>query len=202
MMFQPSGKASWERAMWYIANYTVTVIETLIKQQQASATESPTATPIALSTTAPEPPILSLDSTTQRKNRRVAPANSTTTEKPESARTGVIPDVPVEMSFKSDASLIGVNCPTNPPSPHFSPEGSLILTVEEVAKHKNRQSCWIIIHDKVYDVTKFLAAHPGGSSVIVFASGRDATNSFESLHPTMGKARNLISQYCIGNLVQ
>lgn len=29
-------------------------------------------------------------------------------------------------------------------------------TLEEVAKHCMRTSCWIVIHDRVYDVTNFL----------------------------------------------
>ena len=31
-----------------------------------------------------------------------------------------------------------------------------ILTGPEVAKHNSRESCWIIVHGKVYDVTDFL----------------------------------------------
>lgn len=30
------------------------------------------------------------------------------------------------------------------------------LTGEEVAKHNNRESCWVIIHGRAYDVTEFL----------------------------------------------
>jgi len=33
---------------------------------------------------------------------------------------------------------------------------SIQFTREEVAKHNTDESCWIIIHDKVYDVTDFL----------------------------------------------
>ncbi len=30
------------------------------------------------------------------------------------------------------------------------------ITREELKKHKDGKSCWVAIHDKVYDVTKFL----------------------------------------------
>lgn len=31
------------------------------------------------------------------------------------------------------------------------------LTGEEIAKHNSRESCWVIVHGKAYDVTEFLA---------------------------------------------
>jgi L-lactate dehydrogenase (cytochrome) len=30
------------------------------------------------------------------------------------------------------------------------------LTGEEVAKHNSKDSCWVIVHGKAYDVTEFL----------------------------------------------
>jgi len=41
------------------------------------------------------------------------------------------------------------------------------FTVDEVAHHNRADDCWIIVHGKVYDVTKFLADHPGGTSSLV-----------------------------------
>ena len=46
---------------------------------------------------------------------------------------------------------------------------------QEVAKHNTDADCWIIIHNKVYDVTKFLHDHPGGPESILEFKGRDAT---------------------------
>ena len=35
------------------------------------------------------------------------------------------------------------------------------LTGDEVAKHNSRESCWVIVHGKAYDVTEFLPGKPG-----------------------------------------
>jgi len=42
-----------------------------------------------------------------------------------------------------------------------------VYTREEVKTHDKENDCWIIIEDKVYDVTKFLPLHPAGKNVIL-----------------------------------
>ncbi|ORX46285.1 acyl-CoA dehydrogenase NM domain-like protein [Hesseltinella vesiculosa] len=56
------------------------------------------------------------------------------------------------------------------------------FTVDEVAKHTSENDCWVIIHDKVYDITKFLADHPGGKKILLKNAGIDATEKFDSFH--------------------
>jgi cytochrome b involved in lipid metabolism len=50
-----------------------------------------------------------------------------------------------------------------------------------VSGHKDRNSTWVAIHNKVYDVTKFLVEHPGGEEVLLDAAGAYATDSFEDV---------------------
>ncbi|KDR85127.1 hypothetical protein GALMADRAFT_233766 [Galerina marginata CBS 339.88] len=56
-------------------------------------------------------------------------------------------------------------------------------TLEQVAQHKSLKSCWVIIHNKVYNVTEFLPEHPGGTDIILKYGGRDATSVYEPIHP-------------------
>merc|ERR1719345_702737 len=57
------------------------------------------------------------------------------------------------------------------------------ITMEEVAKHNNKQSCWVVLDGKVLDVTSFLSEHPGGELAILTFAGKDATEEFNMIHP-------------------
>ena len=69
-------------------------------------------------------------------------------------------------------------------------------TMEEVAKHNKKTDAWIVIHNKVYDITKWIPIHPGGL-IIMKGVGKDATSLFENVgHDNY--ARKKLSHYKIG----
>ncbi|OBT75626.1 hypothetical protein VF21_05159 [Pseudogymnoascus sp. 05NY08] len=59
----------------------------------------------------------------------------------------------------------------------------MALTGNEVAKHNSNESCWVIVHGKAYDVTEFMSEHPGGMTIILKWAGKDATDTYEPIHP-------------------
>lgn len=52
----------------------------------------------------------------------------------------------------------------------------MMLDGARISKHSTRQSCWIVLDSKVYDVTSFLQQHPGGESVILKQAGAVRTS--------------------------
>jgi cytochrome b involved in lipid metabolism len=36
-----------------------------------------------------------------------------------------------------------------------------MISADEVAKHNSKESCHVIVHGQIYDVTEFLPDHPG-----------------------------------------
>ncbi|XP_028812611.1 cytochrome b5 type B [Denticeps clupeoides] len=78
-------------------------------------------------------------------------------------------------------------------------DGEKFYTRDEIQSHNLSKDTWLIIHDKVYDVTAFLEEHPGGEEVLLEQAGGDATESFEDVgHST--DAREMLAQYYIGEL--
>lgn len=73
------------------------------------------------------------------------------------------------------------------------------LTRADVAKHNTEESLWCIIDHRVYDLTDFVDAHPGGSVVLAQVAGQDATTEFYNLH-----RQEVLEKYredlCIGTI--
>ncbi|KAE8145303.1 FMN-dependent dehydrogenase-domain-containing protein [Aspergillus avenaceus] len=65
-----------------------------------------------------------------------------------------------------------------------------MINLLEVAKHSSADSCWVVLHGRVYDVTDFLNDHPGGSAAIMALAGKDATEVYDPIHPP-----GLLEQY-------
>ncbi|CAH8872149.1 unnamed protein product [Trichobilharzia szidati] len=80
----------------------------------------------------------------------------------------------------------------------MSPEVK-VFTLEEVKKHNRADDLWIIIHDKVYDLTKFASEHPGGEVVLEEQAGSYGTEPFEDVGHS-SDAREIMEQYYIGDI--
>ncbi|RLO13363.1 hypothetical protein DYB28_012462 [Aphanomyces astaci] len=74
------------------------------------------------------------------------------------------------------------------------------FTWQEVAKHNHAGSAWMIVRNKVYDVTSWVDKHPGGAEMVTLHSGREATDTFDSYHPFSDRAEKVLAKYEIGTL--
>lgn len=71
-------------------------------------------------------------------------------------------------------------------------------TLTQVKAHKTRSNCWTIISGKVYNLTKWIAAHPGGSEAIIELCGRIGTEDFLDGHQGDKAAIAALAPYKIG----
>lgn len=56
-----------------------------------------------------------------------------------------------------------------------------IISMEELALHTKKHDCWMLIDGVVYDISKFLSAHPGGAEPLENNAGHDATQAFKDI---------------------
>ncbi|KAF9357311.1 fatty acid alpha-hydroxylase [Mortierella sp. AD094] len=79
---------------------------------------------------------------------------------------------------------------------------SKIYSHQEVAQHTSATDCWVIHDNKVYDVSGFVADHPGGEEYILDHAGKDVTqlmkDELEHLHSE--GAYEMLDELFIGHL--
>lgn len=76
---------------------------------------------------------------------------------------------------------------------------SKMFSMSEVKKHNSGDSAWIIVHGHVYDCTRFLKDHPGGTDSILINAGTDCTEEFDAIHSD--KAKKMLEEFRIGELI-
>ncbi|CAO3593398.1 unnamed protein product [Absidia cylindrospora] len=76
---------------------------------------------------------------------------------------------------------------------------SKLFTYEQVAEHNKREDLWMIIDNKVYDITEFVDEHPGGEEVLIDEGARDATGPFEDVGHSPD-AREMLVKYYLGDV--
>lgn len=73
------------------------------------------------------------------------------------------------------------------------------ISLKELSQHKSKDSLWVAVEGKIYDITKFQDRHPGGAKILNKVGGTDATKHFLKFHPT-DVLRILDSSEYIGEL--
>lgn len=80
------------------------------------------------------------------------------------------------------------------------PAAKRIYTLVDVAKHDSKRSCWVTRNNVVYDVTAFVADHPGGDDLILDWAGKDIGKVMGDPveHEHSDSAYDLLSEYMVG----
>lgn len=69
--------------------------------------------------------------------------------------------------------------------------------LDEVAKHAVPADCWLASNGRVYDVTSFVAKHPGGEAILQ-GCGKDMSEFFNTKHAKQSKEQ--LPAFYIGDL--
>lgn len=96
--------------------------------------------------------------------------------------------------------ITDTNTDPNNPNTNTQNTKTITLTKEEIAKHNNKNDCYLIIKNQVYSVASFIDQHPGGVNKLVNECGKEASAIFAKIHSNF--AWNLLNDYYIGKLGQ
>ena len=101
--------------------------------------------------------------------------------------------------------------PTPTPTPTATPTPTPVVTptptptvagftMTQVRANNTARSCWTVIDGVVYDLTKWISNHPGGSGAILFLCGTDGTNAFSAQHQNQARPAIRLDTYRLGPL--
>jgi cytochrome b involved in lipid metabolism len=79
---------------------------------------------------------------------------------------------------------------------------STVYTMERVKANSTSSSCWTVISGSVYDLTKWIGSHPGGSGAIASLCGTDGTSEFNAMHRNQSKPEARLAGYLLGPLTK
>ena len=75
-------------------------------------------------------------------------------------------------------------------------------TMAQVKANKSAAKCWSVINGDVYDLTKWISAHPGGAGAILSLCGTDGTQDFNAMHRGQGRPISVLGNYLLGPLAK
>ena len=81
-----------------------------------------------------------------------------------------------------------------------SAQATATYTLAEVATHAAADDCWSVVNGVVYDLTAWIAEHPGGAGPIESMCGQDATSAFTSQHGGEQAPEQALAGFEIGRL--
>ena len=73
-------------------------------------------------------------------------------------------------------------------------------TLAQVATHNTPQNCWTTINGEVYNLTLWIANHPGGEDAIISLCGIDGSGAFNGQHGDQPNPAKMLASFKIGTL--
>ncbi len=116
------------------------------------------------------------------------------------AESANIPSTPV--SAPTTVTRVSASTTSIALIPTPSPTASKSYTRADVAQHSLASSCWTVINEKIYDVTKWIEQHPGGPEAILGLCGKDGSSAFNGQHGGQPRPTSELASFYIANITQ
>jgi len=178
---------------------TTDAADTALPETNVTESASPTATPEAPATETDAEPTetAEADAEMEAMEEEMQAGGSST-----SGTTGstASPSPTATASPSPSPTQTASPTPTASPSPSPTETAEPGFTLAEVSTRNTASECWVAISGNVYDLTRWIAQHPGGSSAIIQLCGTDGTRAFTSQHGGQSNPTSTLARYLIGPL--
>merc|ERR1711874_625883 len=115
-----------------------------------------------------------------------------------SVDTGLLQRSRKDTILSSDSGIDSYEIPDFPTG-RDEETGLDFINLEVVSYHNVMEDAWMVVYDKVYEMTEYLECnrHPGGQDVILEYLGYDSTLAFRGVGHSK-PAMKMLEKYCIG----
>lgn len=105
-----------------------------------------------------------------------------------------------ELARQSVGVLTAETAPAAIVTPAPVSAGASTFTMAQVSAANSAAKCWTAINGAVYNLTAWIAQHPGGSQAILGICGKDGTAAFMGQHGGQSNPTRVLTGYKIGLL--
>lgn len=113
---------------------------------------------------------------------------------------GAAAPTPSTSSSTTTSSSTSSGSTTSSTTSSSDSSSSAALTMAVVATHNQQSDCWTAIDGKVYNLTDWIAQHPGGAAPILGLCGTDGTSAFQAQHGSQPEPNDRLAQFLVGAL--
>jgi cytochrome b involved in lipid metabolism len=140
------------------------------------------------------------DSDSKEESKIKAPENSIRKEDDGDDEDGDLEEKKVVAPVKIAPKVVVPPKTTTPTAPKTPVSTVKKYTMEQVATHSTPTDCWSAVNGGVYNLTNWIAEHPGGQFPIISMCGKDGTTMFLNAHGGQGDPTRELATLKIGDL--
>ncbi len=73
-----------------------------------------------------------------------------------------------------------------------------VITMATIASHNSQADCWSAINGNAYNLTSWIAKHPGGEGAILSLCGKDGSAAFNGKHGANPRVLSVLAGFLVG----
>lgn len=97
-------------------------------------------------------------------------------------------------------TVVFVRAGNDASKPAPSTDTTVTYSMDDIAKHSSTSDCWAVVNGGVYNLTSWIAQHPGGPEAISSLCGKDGSKDFNEQHGGQRRPEQALASFKIGTV--